>query len=289
MIYAIAGVSGHTGRAAAEALIEAGKSVRVIVRNPEKGEAWKAKGAQVAVADLCEPTSLAGALAGAAGAYLLIPPNMAAPNFREYQHRLTDALVEAITRSAVPHVVFLSSIGAQHPSGTGPIAALHRAEAALLALEKTRLSILRAADFMENLEGLLGTLGQGVLPSFLPAGLPFDMVASVDIGRLAARLLVETANKNEIVELGGPARSMNDVAAAISVVLGTPVRLQELPTDTMVPTLTGFGFPHEVAELFREMNDAMIRRQVIFEGSHRRVQGATSLEEFMRGLLATKR
>jgi hypothetical protein len=164
--------------------------------------------------------------------------NLAAPNFHEYQHRLTDALVDAITSSAVPHVVFLSSMGAQHPSGTGPITALHRAEAALLSLEKTRLSILRAAYFMENLEASLSMLGQGVLPSFVPAGLAFDMVASVDFGRLAAQLLVERATKNEVVELGGPARSMNDVAAAISGVLGKPVRVQELPTEAMVPTLT---------------------------------------------------
>ena len=87
MTFAIVGVTGNTGRAAAEALLAKGKSVRVVVRDAAKGEAWRAKGAEIAVADLHDPVALARAFAGATGVYVLVPPNMTTPDVRGYQDR----------------------------------------------------------------------------------------------------------------------------------------------------------------------------------------------------------
>ena len=42
-MYVVAGVSGHTGKVAAETLLAQGKSVRVLVRDPAKGEPWRAR------------------------------------------------------------------------------------------------------------------------------------------------------------------------------------------------------------------------------------------------------
>ena len=74
-MFVIAGVSGHTGSVVATTLLAAGKPVRVIVRDAAKGAEWKAKGAEVAVAQLDDRASLAAALKGATGAYLLSPPD----------------------------------------------------------------------------------------------------------------------------------------------------------------------------------------------------------------------
>ena len=49
-MYVIAGVTGHTGKVAAETLLDAKKPVRVIVRNPKAADAWRARGADVKVA-----------------------------------------------------------------------------------------------------------------------------------------------------------------------------------------------------------------------------------------------
>jgi uncharacterized protein YbjT (DUF2867 family) len=51
-MYVILGASGKTGGQAADALLRMGKPVRVVVRNAEKSAAWKARGADVAVADV---------------------------------------------------------------------------------------------------------------------------------------------------------------------------------------------------------------------------------------------
>jgi uncharacterized protein YbjT (DUF2867 family) len=286
MTFAIVGVTGNTGKAAAEALLAKGKSIRIVVRDAAKGDAWRAKGAEPAVADLLDPAALGRALAGAEGAYLLIPPNMAAPDYRAYQDRTVDALAEAVKQSGVPHVVLLSSVGAQHAAGTGPIAALHRAEARLSGIAGTKLTALRAAYFMENLGGSLSMLGQGVLPSFLPKDFAFDMIAAADIGRLAADLLLEGRAAPGVVELGGPARSMSDAAAALTTIVGKPIAVHEAPLEAMAATLAGFGLPQETARLYQEMTGAMLSGHAAFEGGHRRVQGTTPLATVLRELVA---
>lgn len=69
-MYVILGASGKTGGFAADALIDMGKPVRVVVRSAEKGAVWKARGADVAVADVDEASALARVLRGADGAYI---------------------------------------------------------------------------------------------------------------------------------------------------------------------------------------------------------------------------
>jgi len=286
MSFAIAGVSGHTGRIVADSLLSHGKKVRVVVRDAAKGEPWKARGAEVAIADLGDAAALATALEGAEGAWLLIPPNMGVPKFREYQDRTAAALASAVRQSKIPHVVFLSSVGAQHPAGTGPIAALYGAEKAFSAIGTTTFSFLRAAYFMENVGGSLGMLGQGIVPSFTPASFAFDMIASADIGKLGAQLLLEGASKNQIVELGGPPRSMNDVAAALSAITGKTVNVHEAPVSALASTLAGYGMPAEIAGMYQEMTEGLLSGLVAFEGGHRRVQGTTPLETVLRDLIA---
>ncbi len=57
-MYVVAGVSGNTGKVVAETLLAQKQPVRVIVRSAEKGEEWKARGAEVAVAELDDVAAL---------------------------------------------------------------------------------------------------------------------------------------------------------------------------------------------------------------------------------------
>lgn len=285
-MFAIAGVSGNTGKVAAHSLLARGEKVRVIVRDAAKGEAWKKLGAEVAVADLGDVAALTSALRGVAGAYLLVPPNFAAPSYRTFQKETSNAIAAAVRESRLPRLVFLSSIGANLPSGAGPITALHETEAALRAIEGTRTTFVRAAYFMENLGGSLGALAQGVFPSFFPAGFAFDMVASKDIGELVAERLVRANDAPGIVNLGGPPVSMNDAAAVLTRILGKPISVAEAPTSAMVATLVGYGMPPEMAELYREMTDAIVAGRIAFEPGIELVRGKTTLEDVLRGLVA---
>jgi len=285
MSFVVAGVSGNTGKVVAELLLAQKHAVKVVVRDAAKGEPWKAKGADVALADLGDADALGRALQGAEGAYFLVPPNMAAPNFRAYQDRLSTAIATAARTSRLPRAVFLSSIGAHLAAGNGPIAGLHVAEELFRRETPTAWTFVRAGYFMENVASSLATLPQGFIPSFFPASLAIDMIATADIGRLAASLLVEKAKGTEAIQFGGPPVSMNDVAAAIGRITGSAVRVQEAPLDAVVPTFTGFGMSKDLAELYREMIEGFTEGRITAEAGQRRVTGTTSIEAFLRGLL----
>ena len=64
-IFAVMGASGKVGGHTALRLREAGASVRAIVRQPEKGEALKREGCEVAIGDLDDTAALTTALSGA--------------------------------------------------------------------------------------------------------------------------------------------------------------------------------------------------------------------------------
>jgi uncharacterized protein YbjT (DUF2867 family) len=256
-MYVIAGVTGHTGRVVADTLLAQGEKVRVIVRDAKQGEPWKQKGAEVAVAQLGDAAAMTKALTGAKGTYLLLPPRFDVEDMIAAQRPVADALAEAVRKSGVPHVVFLSSFGAELNDGTGPIQSLHYAERTLGAASKN-ITLLRAAYFIENFAAVLPATQGGVLPTFMTADRRIPMIATADIGRVAAELLLEPATNTRVVELASLRDwSPNDVAGELSRILGRTITAQFAPIDGVVPTFTGMGMTRGLAELYREMIDAI--------------------------------
>nr|MBI3613438.1 NAD(P)H-binding protein [Nitrospirota bacterium] len=253
-MFVVAGVTGNTGSVVAQTLLDRKQPVRVIVRTADKGAAWKAKGAEVAVASLDDAQALTKAFEGATGAYLLVPPNYAAPSYFEDRKRVTDALAKAVKASGLGHVVFLSSIGAHLPEGTGPIRIVRYGEQQLGAVAKN-LTILRPPSFLDNWAPVLGAAkAQGLLPSFLAPDRRIPMISTRDIGRIAAEQLIAGGKGRTVLELSGPEDySPNDVAAALATLLKRTVAVQHAPLSAVVPTCKSFGFSDDAARLFEEM------------------------------------
>jgi uncharacterized protein YbjT (DUF2867 family) len=83
-MFAITGITGKVGGATARALLEAGCKVRAVVRDKSRGVAWHSRGCEVAVADISNAASLAEALTGAEGTFILLPPTFdPAPDFSD--------------------------------------------------------------------------------------------------------------------------------------------------------------------------------------------------------------
>lgn len=289
-MYAIAGVSGHTGSVAADALLAQGKQVRVIVRDAAKGAAWATRGAQVAVASLDDVPALTAALTGVAGAFVLLPPqaSIASATPLDANRKLATAIAAAVRAAGLPHAVLLSSVGAQHEAGTGPIRALHHAERELTTTGAA-VTAVRAAYFQENWGAALGGLAQGALPTFVPAGIRYPQVATRDIGRTAAAALIEGGKPGlQVIELAGPRDyTGHDVAAALAAVAGKPVVAQDAPLDAVVPAFTGLGISRAVAELYREMYAGIASGHVAWQGgAARSVRGSVDIADTLRALLA---
>jgi uncharacterized protein YbjT (DUF2867 family) len=283
VMFVVTGATGRTGSVVASTLLDAKQKVRVVVRDAQKGEAWSRRGAEVAVADLTDEAALAKAFAGADGVYLLVAPNYTSDHVFADQKQEVDAMAAAIKQAGVKHVVLLSSIGAELASGNGPIQGLHYAEEKLRPL--TALTALRAAYFQENWGGTLPLARQqGILPVMLRADKRLPMVATRDIGRVAAEALLAGPSKAGVIELAGPQDYASaDVAEIASSVLGKQVQRIDVPAEGMVPALTQAGLTEDLAKLFREMNLAFNEGRIKWQGEP--IRGRVRLEETVRQLL----
>lgn len=285
-MYVISGASGNTGKVVATQLLKAGKKVRALARSADRAKDLAALGAEVVPVDLADAASLGQALAGATGFYLLSPPDMASQSFLTERSKLLESVAATVKAAGVPHVVFLSSIGAQHATGTGIIQTVAAGERALRGTGIPS-TFLRASYFVENWAAVLPVAKQdGVLPSFIPGDLKTPMVSTNDIGTLAAEALLEGPRGERVLELSGPQDlTPKEVAATVAKILGKPVQLVEPPLDAVVPTFTSFGISADIAALYRGMYEGIVSGKVAFEGGKAEARrGATSIEATLRKL-----
>jgi len=285
-MFVVVGATGNTGSAVVDTLLSKKQPVRVVVRSADKGAAWKAKGAEVAVASLDDGSALIKAFEGAKGVYLLVPPNYGAEAWLADQRARMDRAAEAVKKSGVQHVVFLSSVGGHIAGGTGPIRAASYGEQALGRTAK-RLTILRPSYFMENWAPVIGAAkAEGVLPTFIAPQAKIPMTSTKDIGRIGAEHLMAGGSAKQIVEMAGPEDySPNHVAAALGQLLGKPVTAQHAPLSAVVPTFKSFGFSDEAAKLFEEMYTAFSTGAVGYETPHKLVRGTITLSEALRRMV----
>jgi NAD(P)H dehydrogenase (quinone) len=285
-MYAITGITGQVGSAVADNLLAQGHHVRAVVRNPEKAEAWKARGCEIALADVNDVAALTHAFHDVDGVFVLMPPVFdPSPGFPEAKAILA-SLHGALAAAHPPRIVCLSTIGAQ---ATQPnlLNLLGIMETCLAELPSP-VTFLRAGWFMENaLWDVPAARDEGVLRSFLqPLDKPFPMIATKDIGAIAAELLQETWSGTRIVELEGQRRiTPNALAAAFTKALGHAVKAEIVPRDTWIDLFTHQGMknPTPRAQMIDGFNEGWIR----FESDDAHVRkGSTSLDTVIAELVA---
>src|SRR5580692_11471367 len=232
-MYAITGITGKVGGALAATLLAAGLPVRAVVRDATKGAAWAARGCEVAVAEMGNAAALTAALSGAEAVFILPPSEFdPEPGFPEAK-RVIAAVTAALAEARPGKVVCLSTIGADAPHEN----LLTQRTLMEQSLEEIGLPVtfLRPGWFMENaLWDVASARDEGVLRSFLqPADKLFPMVATQDVGALAAALLREDWSGTRVVELEGPARiSPDDLARVFAKVLKRPVGVETIPRES---------------------------------------------------------
>jgi uncharacterized protein YbjT (DUF2867 family) len=282
---AVFGASGNTGGAAAAHLLKVGKKVRVVGRQQEKLARFVQAGAETAVGDIENATFVRQALAGASAAYLMIPPNMATDDFRAYQQRLVDGFVAGVEAAGARHVVLLSSIGAHHREGTGPIVALHRFEERLAKIASVNVLFLRAGSFMENVLMGLGLIkSQGIYAGPMPAEAAVSMIASADIGGYAGARLerLDFSGKSVMQILGPRPVSQTELVSILSQAVDKPIRYQQVSFDQVEQGLKLAGMKPAVIAVFMEMYRGAGQGLVAPEEGRPVVHGPTTFESFAK-------
>jgi len=232
-MYAITGITGKVGGALARTLLAERLPVRAVLRDEVKAAEWRTRGCDVALAEMDDTASLTSAFRGAAGVFILPPSEFdPEPGFPEARHVIA-AVTLALVEARPGKVVCLSTIGADAPHEN----LLTQRTLMEQSLQEIGLPVtfLRPGWFMENaLWDIPSARDEGVLRSFLqPADKLFPMVATQDVGGLAAALLRENGSGTpRVVELEGPARiSPSDLARAFTVLKRT-VRVETVPRES---------------------------------------------------------
>jgi uncharacterized protein YbjT (DUF2867 family) len=283
--------TGNTGRIISERLLEAGLEVRALGRSTERLAGLVDQGTEAAVGEAADASYLTAVFSGADAVYTLIPPSVVAEDYAALQDQVGEAIVTAIRESGVGRVVFLSSVGADQPAGTGPIAGLHRQEGRLRSLDGVDVLALRPGFFFENHFETLGLIKhQGINGSAVAPDTVLPMIATRDIAEAAAEALIARDFSGFVVrELLGPRdMTMAEATGIIGDAIGNPdLPYVQFPYEDFEASLAQMGISASIAALYTEMarafNDGMVRS---LEGRSAANTTPTSLETFAAKVLA---
>ncbi|GIE78566.1 hypothetical protein Aph02nite_45160 [Actinoplanes philippinensis] len=262
---AVFGATGQQGGAVVDALLDQKARVRALVRDPESGraQALAARGVELAAVRADDPASLAAALATVAGFYFMTPESNSLEEVQA-EIRIGTALVDAAVQADVPHVVFNSVFGAERESGVPHHDSKHWIEEHLRK-SGLRATMVRPTAFMENFTTVMApSLEQGeiVLRLPLPEDVALKMISIRDIGRVAAALLLATAQApGGAVELVGDELTGPEIAAAFGERAGLPARYEALPLSVLPSELDRAMF-RQFAEAAEDPSDLAVVRSI---------------------------
>ena len=262
----VLGASGQIGSRVVNELALLGEPVRAVVRDSSKAKI--PRNVEVKSVDFYNLDALKSALAGGTSVFLITPENPSSVDVLGETRTILDHYRQAIISSGISRIVGLSSIGAQHKSGTGNLQMSYLLEHYFQDLSVEQIFI-RPAYYLSNWLGYLDMVKkEGVLPTFFPVEQKIHMVAPPDVAAFIAALLSRHHEEAQIVELTGPAEySSLDVARTFSQILERKVEAYQIPEADWDSTLKGVGFTEDAASNMIDMIRAVINGKAVPENA----------------------
>jgi uncharacterized protein YbjT (DUF2867 family) len=218
-MYLVTGATGNAGGELVRALAAAGEPVRALVRNPAR--AYLPEGVDVVAGDLNRPESVAAALGGVRGAFLLAGYD-----------RMPDTLAE-LQRAGVERVVLLSASSVLSTDGDeNAVSAYHRASEAAVRESGLAWTFLRPHSFMSNALRWVEQLRAGDVVREEFGDVAVAAIDPADIAAVAAAALTTDGHDGRAYRLTGPeALRPADRVRILGAALGRPLRFEPIPDD----------------------------------------------------------
>ncbi|MEM6323693.1 MAG: NAD(P)H-binding protein [Pseudomonadota bacterium] len=242
----ILGATGTIGRATVAALIDAGHSVRALVRPGARlldGDAHL----RCLTGDVTKPGDLDRAMAGVDTVMSCLASRTGQPaDAWAIDHDAHRGILDAAQRHGVGHMILLSAICVQKPQLAFQQAKLSF-EQALIA-SGTGYTIVRATAYLKSLAGQLDRIraGKPYLMFGDGTGTACKPISDADLGRFLARTVTDPSMTNQILPIGGPGPALTPRAMAEEMFaqLAMPPRFRQVPVlllDTLIGGLSLAG------------------------------------------------
>ena len=231
----VTAAGGRTGTAVVRSLCAQGRPVRAVVASGRARPELDDAGAEVAVADLADPRTVAPLLADAEALYLMWP------NFDPRETAGATALLDAARTAGVGRVVYHSVLRPQARSMPHH-AAKDRVEE---HLDRSGLAwrVLQPCAYADNLDGALpGVAATGRFPSAWGLDHGQSLVDVRDVADAAAVLLTEDGLDGGTFEAVGPESfTAGRIAELLADRLGRPVTPVDAVPDGPVPPIEDYA------------------------------------------------
>jgi uncharacterized protein YbjT (DUF2867 family) len=252
--------TGQIGRQILNNILDSGKSIRVIARDPSRLEPKVRDRVEVVQGSHDDINVVTKAFAGAESVFWLVPPNLPVEDATQYYLDFTRPACEAIKSQGVKRVVGISSLGRKVAEQIVLVGAAYVMDE---LIESTGVSYraLQMPAFMDDILNFnIGSiLSQGAFFGSQSGDRKTPSCATRDIAVVATKLLLDDSwsGQGSVPVLGPEDISFNDIAQILSEVLERPIRYQQISREAHTVTInlyTPVWFSRKFRYLFREFN-----------------------------------
>jgi len=293
----VTGSLGYISTPLIQELIKKGHAVTVISSDAGKKAAIEAMGAKAAIGKMEDVDFLTDTFTGADAVYCMLAPygNLANPdNSADMIIKLAEVVVnnyvQAIKRSQVKRVVYLSSIAADMKKGAGLIIIHHHGENFLSKLPSdVNISFIRPAGFYKNLFGYVNAIkNQGIMAASYGGNDRMVLVSNIDIADAIVDELESQVGGRKVRYVASEELTCNEAAGILGAAIGKPdLKWETVSNEQQLNGFKAHGMNDSIALFFVEMN-ASIHSGIFYEdyNSNKPTLGKVKLKEFAKEFAA---
>jgi uncharacterized protein YbjT (DUF2867 family) len=290
----VTGSLGHISKPLTEELVQKGHQVTVISSNLDKQKEIEELGAEAAIGSIEDVDFLTENFKNADAVYCMIPPNNYFDHNLDlipYYERIAGNYAQAIQKSGVKQVIYLSSIGSHLAAGSGIIVGHYRGEGIMNNLpDDVAISFMRPVGFYYNLFGFVPMIkSEGVIAANWGADEKLVWVSPLDIAAAVVEELETSPIGRKIQYIASDELTGHETASILGAAIGKPdLKWLIIPSEQMLDGLKAVGMNPNIAAGLVEMYAAQ-QSGLLMEDYHRNRPtelGKVKLKDFAKEFAA---